>query len=315
MIPYIKVPDFHLGPLPLHPFGLLVATGVLVGTALAMRRARRGGYDIELLNSFITWMLVGGFVGGHVLDSIFYHPDEVLRRPWSLVMLWEGLSSFGGFVGGLIGVLLWKYFEWRPRLAGQRLGRLLRRSSPQPVLPYCDLILSVFPVAWIFGRTGCSVVHDHPGAVAPPGALFAVAYPGARAQVTDGFGTHWSLGPITFVEGHYPRFDLGLLEVMFTVVLALAFALTWRKRLWTGTYVAVVSLSYGPVRFAMDFLRIRDEDGADPRYGGLTPAQWCCVALTLFGLAVAVHVLRLKRRGIDPGDAVRVLVPAAADSA
>src|SRR5215472_16827254 len=145
MIPYIKVPDFHLGPLPLHPFGLLVATGVLVGTALAMRRARRGGYDIELLNSFITWMLVGGFVGGHALDSIFYHPDEVLRRPWSLVMLWEGLSSFGGFVGGLIGVLLWKYFEWRPRLAGQRLGRLLRRSSPQPVLPYCDLILSVFP--------------------------------------------------------------------------------------------------------------------------------------------------------------------------
>ena len=40
MIPYIHVPDLHVGPLPLHPFGILVATGVLIGTALATRRAR-----------------------------------------------------------------------------------------------------------------------------------------------------------------------------------------------------------------------------------------------------------------------------------
>src|SRR5260370_460308 len=33
MIPYIHVPDLHIGPIPLPPFGLLVATRVLVGIA------------------------------------------------------------------------------------------------------------------------------------------------------------------------------------------------------------------------------------------------------------------------------------------
>ena len=60
MVPYIHVPDLHIGPLPLHPFGILVATGVLVGTSITTRRARKLGYDVVQLNSFITWMLVVG---------------------------------------------------------------------------------------------------------------------------------------------------------------------------------------------------------------------------------------------------------------
>ena len=39
MIPYIHVPDLKIGPLTLHPFGLLVATGVILGNLLATKRA------------------------------------------------------------------------------------------------------------------------------------------------------------------------------------------------------------------------------------------------------------------------------------
>ena len=56
----------------------------------------------------MTWMLFAGFVLSHMLDSLFYHWEEVVRRPWSLLMPWEGLSSFGGFVGALIGIVLWR---------------------------------------------------------------------------------------------------------------------------------------------------------------------------------------------------------------
>src|SRR5271165_4953265 len=124
MIPYIHVPDMHIGPLPLHPFGILVATGVLVGSSIATRRARGLGYDLVKLNSFVTWMLVAGFVLSHFLDELFYHWDDVLKRPWILAMPWEGLSSFGGFVGALIGIVLWKYFV----IEGNRL-RLRERSQ------------------------------------------------------------------------------------------------------------------------------------------------------------------------------------------
>lgn len=309
MIPYVKVPELTIGPLPLHAFGLLVATGVVVGTALATNRARKRGFDLDILNSFITWMLVSGFICGHVLDEIFYHPDEIAQDPLSLLKLWAGLSSFGGLTGALIGILLWKYFDYLPKGSPQGSG-FVRNHPPRPILPFADLILSVYPVAWIFGRSGCSSVHDHPGDVAGPGDFLAVDFPSYNPAFPGPPGAVHQFGPIRFVEGqlihgHFPRYDLGLLELMFTIVLAGLLALTWRKKLPTGTYAVVTSLSYAPVRFAMDFLRIRGGDGADPRYGGLTPAQWECVALFVYGLWLLWFVRKLQKSGKDPADLMK----------
>ncbi len=300
MIPYIYAPDLKIGPLTLHPFGLLVATGVILGTWLATWRARKRGIDLEKLNSFITWMLIAGFLGGHMLDEIFYHPQEVVKRPWSLFLLWEGLSSFGGFLGALVGIVLWKYFEaipvWRTPIV--TIAKFRRRGATLPILPFADLILSVFPVAWVFGRSGCSVVHDHPGIRVVGPETLSVGYPSdvqlEALKKAEKLAVLWD-GPIH-------RFDLGLIELLFTVVVAAAFALTWRRKLTAGAYVAAVALSYGPVRFAMDFLRIRDTESADPRYGALTPAQWACLALVAFGLVMVVVVRRIRASGKDPLD-------------
>jgi phosphatidylglycerol:prolipoprotein diacylglycerol transferase len=293
MIPYIHIPDLHLGPVPLHPFGILVATGVLVGTNITTWRARKLGYDLVALNSFITWILVSGFVLSHMLDYLFYHWREVVERPWSLLMVWEGLSSFGGFVGALVGALLWKYLDVEQ-------SPFKRRKNPYPILPFADLVFSVFPIAWMFGRMGCSSVHDHPGARASANTWLAVAYP---KWPGDGSVTHF--GFIEFIVGHDPRFDLGFLELLFTIVLAGCVALTWRRKLTVGTYAAVVSLAYAPVRFTMDFLRIPESAGGDSRYGGLTPAQWCCFALFFYGVWMVAYTRRVRARGLDLAALVR----------
>lgn len=319
-IPYIHVPDFELGPIPildrkipLHPFGLLVATGVIVGTWLATWRARRRGLDEGHLNSFITWMLVAGFMGGHMLDEIFYHPQELLRRPESLFFLWEGLSSFGGFTGALIGVVLWKYFYAIPVLETPlfTLHKFKRRKKPASILAFCDLILSVFPVAWIFGRGGCSVVHDHKGALVD--SILSVEFP------RFGPGRH---APMQLIHGPELRFDLGLLEWMFTVVLALAFALTWKKRLPVGSYVVATALSYAPVRFVLDYFRLHEGAESDPRYGGFTPGQWACVALFVFGLVMWKKMRDIQASGEDVyapfmarGATAETDAPAAAENA
>jgi len=250
MLPYITLPDFKIGPIPIHWFGILVVIGIYVGSILARWRAKKIGMNLDVLESFITWMLVSGFVCSHVLDSIFYHPQEVLRRPWSLIFIWEGLSSYGGFIGALIGVLLWKRY----------------RGQGQSIFAMCDLILSVFPVAWIFGRMGCSVVHDHPGRLVEHATWFTVAYP-------DG-----------------PRYDLGLLEMFVAVGISLVCMSLWRFKTRTGTYVALTALLYAPIRFYLDFFRVQDQAGADPRYFHFTPAQWACVALFGFGVVVAILV-------------------------
>jgi phosphatidylglycerol---prolipoprotein diacylglyceryl transferase len=316
MIPYIHVPDLQIGsspvflagikvfPISLHPFGLLVATGVLVGSALATRRARAKGYDIDKLNSFITWMLVSGFVLSHMIDEVFYHPHEIVKRPWSLLMVWEGLSSFGGFIGALIGIVAWKYFEWDDRRFGVGFAR--RRVASVPILPFADVIIAVFPVAWVFGRSGCSVVHDHPGARAPADALLAVAYPLAGENAP-----RVAFGPIEFITGSAPRYDLGLLELMFTVVVAVLVATTWKKRLPIGTYIGVVSLAYAPVRFVMDYFRVPETDGggADLRYGSLTFAQWCCLALGIYAVYMLRYAYVIEAKGVDLAASVRRIGP------
>jgi phosphatidylglycerol---prolipoprotein diacylglyceryl transferase len=293
MVPYIHVPDFHLGPLPIHPFGLLVATGVLVGTSITTRRAQKLGYDLIQLNSFVTWMLVSAFLLSHVLDELFYHWDDVVAHPWSLLLPWTGLSSFGGFIGALVGVLLWKYFVFEE-------GRLRVRPRPMPILPFADLVLSVLPIGWMFGRAGCSSVHDHLGARAAPHTLLAVAHP---LGPNDGPITH--IGFIELLHGHDPRFDLGFLELLFTIVLVICFVVTWRRRVPMGSYVVVTALAYPPVRFAMDFLRLPESEGGDTRYAGLTPAQYGCIALFVFGLAMIVYLRNLHARGLDPVEAIR----------
>jgi phosphatidylglycerol---prolipoprotein diacylglyceryl transferase len=168
LVPYLHVPDFVLLPkgtfgnfppadFSLKPFGTLVAIGVYLGAWLAIKQGRRLGLDERKLMSFIVWVVGVGFVGGHVLDTVFYFPERLAKDPLSLVRLWEGLSSFGGFVGALIGFLLWR---WRYQ---------------EPALPYADTVASAFPVGWVFGRAGCTLAHDHPGVMS--NAWFAVRYP------------------------------------------------------------------------------------------------------------------------------------------
>lgn len=308
MLPYVHVDDLTILGLHLHPFGMLVVLAIFVGTALARWRARRRGLDLQKLESFIGWMLLVGFAFAHALDEVLYKPHEVLHRPWSLLFFWEGIGSFSGFLGALVGIVLWRHFEARPAFtaAGFTFAKLVRRKKALPILPFADLVLSVFPLAWIFGRAGCSIAHDHPGTRAGSDALMAVAYPAASPAITDGPGAHARFGPVTFIEGHFPRYDLGLLELVLAIGISLLCVALWRRRRATGTYAVVVSLVYAPVRFLLDFLRV---ESTDVRYAHLTPAQWMCLGLFVFALFLLRHVLALRRRGIDPSDDVLALAP------
>ncbi|HYQ17783.1 MAG TPA: prolipoprotein diacylglyceryl transferase family protein [Polyangiaceae bacterium] len=280
-IPYKTLPELVLVParwfhdfppsaISIKPFGALVAIGVYLGAHLTLQRARRLGLDERAMGSFIASVVGYGFVGGHVLDELFYYPQRLVDDPWSIFKLWDGLSSFGGFVGAVIGMLIW------------------RARSRVPVLPYADNVMAMLPVGWFFGRAGCATAHDHPGLLSD--SWLAVQYPGGA------------------------RFDLGLLEMLLTVPLALAFLwLAKKPRPW-GFFSALACICYAPLRFALDFLREHDNvpgdlHGAiDPRYFYLTPAQWECFGMLAFGILLLRHVVNRVARGEG---FERAVVPAA----
>ena len=253
-IPFIQIPDWVLipqgffggtfppAPFSFKPFGTLVAVGVYVGAWLALRHGRRRGLDEKRLMSFMLWVGGLGFFGGHFFDTIFYFPERVLADPLSLFRVWEGLSSFGGFAGATIGLLVW------------------RRLHREPALHYADVVASCFPVGWWFGRLGCTVAHDHPGLHSD--LWFAVRYP-------DG-----------------GRLDLGLFEMLLTLPLAVTFLVLQRRERPWGFFLGSMCAVYAPIRFGLDFLRMRVGETADARYFHLTPAQWG--SFLLFGAGVVI---------------------------
>lgn len=300
MIPYVVCDVLHLGPLPLHAWGLIGAFGFALWDVVTNWQARRLGYDLKELRALQVWGSVFAAIFSHVLDVLFYAPEELLTRPWSIFFLWERLSSMGGFIGCVIGGVMWKYYRWERR--GWRFP-IVRRSVVMPLLPLADVIVSVLPLGFVFARAACAIAHDHPGISAPATELFAVAFPrGPEDGLTAVYG------PIRVYHGSDPRYDLGLLECLYLVVVASVIGVYWArpKRPPIGMFAAGVAIAYGVVRFGLDFLRLPEtQSGGDRRLGPLTFAQWSCIAMAATGVALVVHARRLVASGADVAAPVR----------
>jgi len=147
MIPYFEIPSIPLfGPFQIHPFGVLVATSVLVAGSLIVRFGLEQGQDEEELRGAITWGIVWGFIGAHLMAVLIYFPERIGEEGIIVLFkIWDGISSFGGFFGAFFG--LWVYYK--------RLGK--------PWLHHADIIIQAFAIAWVFGRAACFVAFDHPG--------------------------------------------------------------------------------------------------------------------------------------------------------
>jgi phosphatidylglycerol:prolipoprotein diacylglycerol transferase len=250
MIPYFEVPDLSIGSARFHPFGFLVAVGVLLGHGIVARRARTLGigpaWEVDV---FVAVVFACGFLVGHMFDAVFYHPDT-LRQDWrELFMVHHGLSSFGGLLGAVGGGLLY-----------------LKVRGKDPWL-WADLCTYAFPFGWLLGRLGCGVVHDHIGRLSD--SPLAVRFPTGA------------------------RFDLGLLEFALVPVMIAAVAWTARRTKRPGMISGALAVTYPILRFPLDFLRATDlGPESDPRFHGLTPAQYAC-----FGsLALGAWLLHRARR-------------------
>lgn len=218
MIPYFQQPSLEVGPLTFHAFGALVVAAILAGSWMIQKRTAEQGLDIDKSYNLVTWVLVGAFICSHLVEVIVYHPEKLQEDPWALFKLWEGMSSYGGFLGTIIGIALFsrKYLE------------------PGEIWRYVDVVAWGFPFGWIFGRTGCTIALDHPG-----------------IPTDFVLGFHRSpTGPIVH--------NLGLYEMLYTCAIAGFFWVTRKRPVWSGYWVGMLWILYSPVRFGLDFLRTRD---------------------------------------------------------
>ena len=256
-----RIPGTHM-PLAIQPFGILVATGVVIGAYLMRRWGEKHGLDDNHVRGLVLYSAIFGFTGAHLFDVIAYEPHKLVEDPLVLIRLWEGISSYGGFIGGSFGFFLY-----------QRRNRL-------PFGPYGDCTIIGLVTAFTVGRLGCTVVHDHVGA-ASDGFFLAVDYPVGKIPSfpADASGLHHNLGLYEF------------LYLLF-VCAVLYGASKWKDRP-AGLLVALSATVYAPVRFFLDYLRINPD--ADPRYLTLTFAQWASIATVGAGAFLIGRLVRSVR--------------------
>src|SRR6185436_12261804 len=80
VIPYLDIPTLHLGALEIHAFGVLVAIGILVGANRTQHRAGQLGLPAAPISSMVTYVVVSGFIVGHLFDVLAYQTDALRER-------------------------------------------------------------------------------------------------------------------------------------------------------------------------------------------------------------------------------------------
>lgn len=261
-IPYFALNVYQLpvpgiGAIPLDPWATLVAVGFVVALEIARARGVRMGVEPRDVVDAAVFIAGLAFVMAHVITVLAYHPERLAEEGiWSLLKVWEGFSSYGGFLGAVLATVL--FFRW---------------IRPRPFWRYADLIAFAFPFGWLFGRMGCAVVHDHIGTQTD----FFLA-------MNFDLGWAGSGDPAPRVDGI--RHELGLYEALYMLPLSAVFAWLGKKDRPPGVFAGLFAVAYAPVRFGLDALRNTDLAWADARYYGLTPGQYGSVLLGIAGIAL-----------------------------
>ncbi len=136
------IPDaLHLGPIPIHVFGIFLALAFLAASTVASREFGRKGFDPALGSSCVVWAAVGGIVGARVWIVVDAW-DDFIRAPASFLLTGGGFVFYGGLLGGAIAVSI---FFARHRV---------------PWLRGADVAAPAIALGQAIGRIGCQLAGD-----------------------------------------------------------------------------------------------------------------------------------------------------------
>ena len=266
-LPFFTIHALDIGPLPLQPFGIIVAAGVLIGAEVQRRYALRFGMDEDDIRGLTLWLIAAGFVGAHVFDAVVYEHERLADDPLLILKIWDGISSYGGFIGGTLGYAI---FVWWKRLVPRIAA---------------DVSLVGLLVAFSIGRIGCTIVHDHIGRATT--SSFGVDYPRAEIVARRLISEFPDSGSV--IRAHnVAMYELVYLALVCAIIIPLAFS---KRRYPAGLLAVFGGLFYAPVRFFLEYWRL---NASDPRYMGLTFAQWSSL---VFFVAAGYVAIKLWRTG------------------
>jgi phosphatidylglycerol:prolipoprotein diacylglycerol transferase len=246
---------FHYGHFSVPTYGLLVASGVLIGLWISVRNSQKHGIDADKAWNLGISVILCGIIGAKILYIIndwgYYsaHPGDI----FSLSTLQAG----GVFSGGLIGAFaaaIW-----------------FVRKYHMPALATCDAFAPGLALGHAIGRLGCFAAGCCYGKATT--AIWGVTFNNPLALELVGTPLHEKLQPTQLFE--------------FGVELANFFLLTWmlKRKRFDGQVFSAYLILYGVARYFLEFLR--GDPGRGEVFGGImTGTQLISIGLVILGGAI-----------------------------
>lgn len=249
---------FTIGGLDIAWYGILLATGFMVGMWTAGRRGLKIGINAEDLSNLMIWLFIGGIAGGKIL-FVINHLGEIPIKESFLSR--AGMVFHGSFIGACLAVFLYT------------------RAKKMPIWPTFDALAPSFALGHAFGRIGCFMTSccygktcELPWAVQfPQGSMPYQAHLNQKLIETN--ATH-------SLHVHPTQVYESILN--FATYAALAWL--FQRRKFDGQVIAAYMLIYAVLRFGLEYLR------ADGRgefwFGVLSSGQGISVLLLLGGIVI-----------------------------
>lgn len=243
--PYVF--QLNLGFMVLRPtwYGLMYVVAFFSGLYLMKIRAKRFGWQLEEVDRFLNYLMLGVVLGGRIGYCLFPYGWAAWSRDWTFIFrIWEGGMSFHG---GLIGVLC---ACW-----------LFGRRTQRPFLVVGDFVAMVAPLGIFFGRIGNFINGELWGS--PSSVPWAMVFPDADAQ---------------------PRHPTQLYEALLEgLILFVVIWLYTRQPRVVGRASGLFLLGYGIARCTVELWRVPDSH-LGYYLGFLTMGQILSLPMIVFGL-------------------------------
>ncbi len=255
---------FHLGSFNLPTYGVLVATGVIVGLVVAARLSRRQGQDPEKAWNLGIIAVLAAIVGAKVLliinDFGWYtsHPREIFS--------FSTLQAGGVFYGGVLAAILASVWY-------------IRRNR-MPVLRTCDAFAPGLALGHAIGRVGCFAAGCCYGK--PTSHWWGVTFTNPLAQAWVGTPLGVKMEPTQLFESAVELANFLILLWMF------------KHKKFEGQIIGAYLFLYGIARYFLEFIR-DDPDRGSVFHGAMTGTQLISIFLVIAG-----GILWMRRSTLKP---------------
>ena len=248
-----------LGPLAIRWYGLLFATGFIIGYRIIFKMYQRENKPLADLDPLLMYLVIGTVLGARLGHVLFYDPGFYFSHPAEIIKIWKGgLASHGGGIGVLLATYLYS-----------------RKHPTQPYLWLIDRLAIPTALAGAFIRIGNFFNSEILGT--PSHVPWAVVF--------------------TRID-NVPRHPVQLYESISYAIIFMILMIIYKQRadnLRPGLLVGLLLVLVFSARFMLEFIKVHQ---AAYTSEFLSVGQWLSIPAVLGGIVLLVWGPRLPRKAI-----------------